>query len=140
MPAPPTRIAAAGVDLSGRCFRTATVVGSPALAAETIIASVTIDRDLSAAFGVLLFGYAAATVGTDGVSVGWKIRKTDASGTILKQSGLKTATAATLIDESIIAVDTSPSLPNQVYVMTLIVTSGSAASTVSAVELAAVVI
>lgn len=136
----PVLRSAAGIDLSGRVVRSATVVGSPAAAAETIIASVTVPGDLAFGLGVIVMGYAACTVGTNGTAVTWKLRQTDASGTTLKSSGAKTATAANLVDECIQAVDTSPGSTGQVYVMTLTVTAGSAASTVSAVELIAVAI
>lgn len=136
----PARLNSDAVDLSTRVFRTATVVGSPAAAAETIIASLTLNRDLAFGLGVLLMGYAAWTVGTDGTSANFRIRRTDVSGTIVKASGLTTRTAAQLAADGILGIDTGPTFPNQVYVMTLIVTAGSAPSTVSAVEFAAIVI
>lgn len=132
------RLSGAAVDLSPRVRRSATVVASPAAAAETIIATVTIDRDLALGLGVLLLGYAAYTVGTAGVSANFRIRRTNVSGTIVKASGAKTVAATELHDESIVAVDTGASLPNQVYVLTMIVASASAESTVSAVELVAI--
>lgn len=140
MPADPIQIGAAGIDLSGRVFSTATVVGSPAAAAETVVAQVSIGPELGVGLGVLLLGYAAFTVGTNGTAVTTRLRRDSVAGTIVKSSGALTATAAQLIDRSIVGVDLSPTLPNEVYVLTLEVTAGSAASTVSATSLIAVVI
>lgn len=131
----PIQYGGAGLDLSPRFRRTATVVGSPSAAAETIVASVTLPGDLPIMTGVLVMGYAAVTVGTNGVSLTWKLRQTDTSGTTIVTSGAKTATAGNLVDEYIQGVDTSPAATGQVYVLTLTVGSGSAASTVSAVSL-----
>src|SRR5207244_951353 len=136
----PTRQSGATVDLSPRVFSTATVVGSPAASSETIIASLTINQDLAFGLGVVLIGYAAYTVGTNGVGVNLKLRQTDASGSTIRASGITTATAANLDARSIVGLDTAPTLPGQVYVMTMTVASGSAASTVSAVSLIALVI
>lgn len=139
MPAP-IQMSAEGLDLSPRLFRTATVVASPAAAAETIIASLAIADDLALTEGFVLVGYAAYTVGTAGVSVNLRIRRTNVTGTIVKASGAMTRTAANLAADSIVALDTGGALPNQTYVLTMIVASATAESTVSAVELIALVV
>lgn len=136
----PIQLSAAGLDLSPRVFRDATVDASPAAAAETVIATVSIPDDLAVTEGVLLIGYAAWTVGTAGVSGQFRIRRDSVSGTAIKASGATTRTAAELNHDTIVGFDTTPTLPNEVYVLTLIVGSASAESTVSAVELVAVVI
>lgn len=136
----PIKISAAGIDLSARYFRTATVAASPADATETIIATLTIADDLAIMEGVRISAFAAFTVGTAGVSANLRIRRTNASGTILKATGALTVAATELFAPSIQVLDTGASLPNQVYVVTLAVGSASAASTVSAVELDALVI
>lgn len=136
----PMRLLADALDLSPRVKRSATVTGSPAAASETIVATAPGVGDVAVGLGVLIIAYAAVTVGTSGTAVTWRIRQTDASGTVIKSSGPKTATAANLIDELIVGVDTSPVLPNQVYVLTLTVTAGAGASTVSAVEIVTVAI
>lgn len=136
----PFKYGGAVVDMSPRLFHTATVAASPAAAAETIIATLTIPEDLGVVKGILLQGYCAFTAGTNGVSANVRIRRTDASGTIVKASGAVTVVAASLYDRSIEAFDTGPTLPGQVYVLTLTVASGSAASTVSAVTLMAQVL
>lgn len=134
------RVSGAGVDLGPRVFRTATVVGSPADATETIVASVTLNRDLAFSVGVLLLGFGAYTVGTAGVSVNLRLRRTNASGTIVKATGAMTRVAANLDADTIVGIDIGPTLPNQVYVLTATVASASAASTFSAVELVAIVV
>lgn len=136
----PNRISAVGLDLSPRVFHTATVAASPAAGAETTIATLTVNADLSVAAGVLLFGFAAFTVGTSGVSAQLKLRQTGTSGTTIKDSGATTVAATNLKAMEIVGLDASPSLPNQVYVLTLTIGSGAAASTVSAVTLLALVI
>lgn len=136
----PLRLSAAGIDLSPRVKRSNTVVASPAAASETIICSLTISENLATALGVVLVGWAAYTVGTNGVSVNLKLRQTDTSGTTIAATGATTATAANLGSMALAGVDTSPVLPGQVYVVTMTVASGSAASTVSAVELVAIVV
>lgn len=136
----PTRLSGDALDLSPRVKRSATVTGSPAAAAETIVATSPAAGDLQLGVGILVMAYAAVTVGTNGTAVTWRIRQTDASGTIIKSSGAKTATAANLIDEYMQGVDTAPAAAGQVYVLTLQVTAGSATSTVSAVEIVTVAI
>ena len=71
------------IDLSSRWKRTSTVVASPAAAAETIIATLTISEALQQALGVELVAWCAFTVGTNGVSANLKIRQTDASGSTI---------------------------------------------------------
>jgi len=139
MPVLPIIESAKQIDLSGRVASSASVVASPAAAAETIIATVTIPDDVALALGVLVIGYAAFTVGTNGVSANLRIRQTDASGTIVKASGAVTETAANLDGRSLVGLDTAASVA-QKYVLTLTVGSGSAVSTVSAVSLVALAI
>ncbi len=136
----PLHLSAAGLDLSPRVFRDATVDGSPAAAAETTIANIAIPDDLAVTEGVLLIGYVAWTVGTAGVSGRFRLRRDSIAGTTIKDSGLTTRVAAELNHDTIVGFDTTPTLPNEVYVLTLIVGSASAESTVSAVELVAIVI
>jgi hypothetical protein len=139
MPVLPITAGAKGLDLSGRVVHSATVVASPAAAAETTICTVTIPDDIAIMLGVVLIGYAAFTVGTNGVSANLKLRQTNTSGTTIKASGAVTETAANLDGRSIAGVDTAGTA-GAVYVLTLTVGSGSAASTVSAVSLIALAI
>lgn len=134
MPTPITE-SAARVDLSARLTGTSTVVASPSAGSETIIASVNVPDfgNTTITSGVRLHGWAAFTVGTNGVSATLKIRQTDASGTTVASTGALTVTAANLVAFDVLGADAAPGAAK--YVLTLTVGSGSAASTVSAVHL-----
>lgn len=130
------------IDLSQRAGATTTVVASPALAAETIIASLTLNTDEVIASGVMLRGFAAFTVGTSGTAVTLRLRRTNVAGTVVATTGALTGgiAAGNLVAETILGFDTGAATTGQVYVLTLQVTAGAAASTVSAVELDALVV
>lgn len=130
----PLQYDAAHLDLSGRFFHSSTVVGSPALAAETTIASVTISGDIAITKAAYVLTWCAFTVGTSGTSFRVRIRRDTIAGTTIADSGLVTATAANLVAPVVFGFDTTALGVAQVYVTTLTVTSGSAASTVSAVN------
>lgn len=136
----PFQQSAAVLDLSPRIFKTATVAASPAAATETIIASITLDQDIQVTTGVLLAGWAAFTAGTNAVGGQLKIRRTNASGTTVKDSGAVTVVATKLYSPDILAFDVFQAAPGQVYVLTLTMASGSAESTVSAVSLVALAV
>ena len=136
----PIQIGAQSLDLSPRVFKSETVVASPAAAAETIICSVVVGGDLATALGVAVIGWATYTVGTNGVSVLFKIRRTDASGATVTASGAETATAAALESKLILGVDDGQVAARQVYVLTMTVASGSAESAVSAAPLLAIAV
>jgi len=136
----PIRIGAAGIDLSDRFFRTATITGSPATDAEVTVATLNIGPDLAVQEGTMLWAWCALTIGTAGVTLLARIRRDSLTGTVVKASGAATVAAAELHDKAMVAFDTGTVLPNEVYVFTLAVGSASAASTVSAVEFAALVI
>ena len=142
MPQEPIHYAAPGFDLSARFQQSTSVVGSPAAAVETIIASLTVSGDMAVVSGIRLRGWAAFTVGTNGTAVTLKIRRTDAAGaTVVSTGAVDAGVAATkLLALTIAGNDTGGTLPGQVYVLTMTVTAGSAASTVSAVQLEAVVV
>jgi hypothetical protein len=127
-------------DLSTRFQGTSTVAASPSAAAETIIATLTLANfgDLSVTSGIRLQGFAAFTVGTNGVSAVLRIRQTNASGTVVVSSGAVTETAANLDELSVLGFDAAPGV--SVYVMTLQLASASAASTVSALHLSATIV
>lgn len=138
----PDRIATSSsvIDLSKRQLTSVTVVGSPALAAETIICQLTIPFDLVIATGVFVEGWAAYTVGTSGTNVTLRIRQTNLAGTTIASSGGLTRAAASLQSDSVQGVDLAAVLPNAVYVLSMQVTAGAAVSTVSAVSLIATVV
>ena len=136
----PIQLGAAGLDLSARFVESHAVAGSPAAAAETIVCSLTLPKGLSIGKGVFLSANVAYTVGTSGTAGNVRIRQTDATGTIIYATGALTQAATNLVNLSAQGVDLSPSLNGQVYVVTLTVTAGSAASTVSAVSLFGVIV
>lgn len=131
------------IDLSARFPVTTTVVGSPAAASETIIASLAIPSfgDTTIMSGVLLQGWAAYTVGTSGTAVTFRIRQTNVAGTVVVSSGALTGSqhgAGILSADDITGYDAAPGVAT--YVLTMTVTAGAAPSTVSAVCLAGTVI
>lgn len=136
----PIQQGAAALDLSPRVFKSEVVAASPAAAVETTICSVVVQGDLSTALGVVLFGWATYTVGTNGTAVTFKIRQTDTAGTVVVTSGAETATAAALASKPIMGVDDGQVAARQVYVLTMTVTAGSAASTVTAATLLAIAV
>jgi hypothetical protein len=136
----PIQLAGAGVDLSKRIQETHTVVGSPATNAETIVASLTITDDLVVGRGVFLEAAVAYTVGTSGVSGTLKLRQTNTSGATIATTGALTIVATNLRSDAVQGVDASPTLPGQIYVVTLTIGSGAATSTVSAVSLFATIV
>jgi hypothetical protein len=137
MPVPIT-VSGASIDLGQRVDRSVAVVGSPAAAAETIIATITVNTDEVLTEGVDLDGWAAYTVGTNGTAAELRIRRTNAAGTLIATSGPVTRVAAQLVEHAVSGFDATPAATGQVYVLTLQVTAGSAISTVSATKLGAV--
>src|SRR6266487_5960681 len=125
------------LDLSPRVAHSETVSASPAAAVETIIGTITLPSGLTLATGVFLFGWATYTVGTSGVSGRMRIKQTDAAGATKVDTGLLTRTAAQLVDDAVLGFDSAPA-DGQIYKLTLIIGSGAAASTVSAVGLLAI--
>ena len=121
------------------------MVASPATAAETVVATIpAIQSAVVTGSGVLLIAQIAYKVGTSGASAQYRIRQgtTAGAGTVVFDSGVCTAatSATNLVIENMIGFDTSPTLPGQAYCMTLTVGSASAASTVSAASMAAIIV
>jgi hypothetical protein len=127
-------------DLSARIQQYKTVDASPALAAETVIATLTLADfgNISVVSGIKLEGWAAFTVGTSGVSATMRIRQTNVSGTVIVTSGALTVAAASLVSVSVNGFDAAPGIT--AYALTLQIGSGAAVSTVSALQLAAMVV
>lgn len=136
----PERLTAAAVDLSPRIQRTSTVGASPSDATETIVATLTTVGAMQTHGGVLLFAHGAFTIGTNGVSYNLKIRQTNASGTTIVATGVIALAAAALGSTTLVGFDASPTIPGQVYVLTATIASATAASTFSAVTLAAIIL
>lgn len=133
-----------GVDLSKRVTQTATIIGSPAAAAETVVATTpAFDASVAIVAGVLVIAELAYTIGTNGVSCRVRLRQgTSTAGTVVYDSGIMTGghnTAAQLVADSAGAFDTAAA-GGQQYTLTLTVGSGSAASTVSIVSVTAIAV
>lgn len=118
-----------------------TVVGSPAAAAETTVCSTTVGGVAGPTSRVLLIGFVAFTVGTNGTAVRLRLRNGSLTGTVVADTGALTGgvAAAGLLALPILGVDSPGDVSSLAYVMTLQVTAGSAPSTVSAVQLVAIV-
>ena len=102
----------------------------------------TIPGNLPIFSGVILFGWAAYTVGTNGTAVQLQIRQTSVGGASVAASGALTGSqhgAAILSADDVGGFDTAP-VGSQIYKLTMQVTAGSATSTVSAVQLVAIAI
>jgi hypothetical protein len=127
-------------DLSSRFQGTSTVGASPAAGAETIVGTLTLASfgDIAVVSAIRLHGWAAFTAGTNGVSATLRIRETNVSGAVVASTGAVTVTAASLYALDVLGADAAPGV--NVYVLTLTVGSGSAASTVSALHLSATII
>lgn len=116
-----------------------TIVGSPALAAETTVAQTVVGGVAGATSRVLLIGFLALTVGTSGTAVRIRLRNGSITGTVVGDTGALTAVAANLIAPGVLGFDTPGDVSSLTYVMTVQVTAGAAVSTVSSVQLVAVV-
>lgn len=136
----PIHVNSANVDLSGRFFRTATVGASPAAGSITTVTTLTLTADLIQALGIQLWCWVALTIGTSGVSYKLDIRQTNTTGAVVATTGALTASATNLVSNSCMGLDTAGTLPGQVYVACLTIASGAATSTVSAVNLSALVV
>jgi hypothetical protein len=138
----PITASALGLDLSTRVVTTTAITGSPALAAETIIATLNLPAfgGPTVVTGVDLSGWAAFTVGTSGTACTMRIRQTNVAGTIIATTGALTGgiAAAALVAQDVEGIDAAPGVG--VYVLTLQVTAGAAVSTVSATKLRAIVV
>lgn len=143
MPLEPITRSVRGDDFTARFTQTTTVVASPTDNTETIIASLTLADNATAVSGIELVCFAAFTIGTSGTAGNLKIRRTNAAGTTIAATGANNVGvwAATQLAELYVAgFDTGPTLPGQVYVATLTVTGGAAASTVSGLYLRALTV
>ena len=116
-----------------------TVAASPALAAETTIAQITVPSVADATSQVELSGWAAFTVGTTGNSARLRIRSGSLTGTVVADTGALTGgiVAAALVAQDVEGVDQPAEIAGLVYVLTLQVGAATAPSTVSAVKLRA---
>lgn len=136
--AAPIIVSSTGMDFTQRFQFTQAIAASPALAAETVIATLAPVGfgNLIIVSGVQLFGWVAYTVGTSGTAVTLRIRQDSVSGSVVGTSGALTKTAAQLYADDVQQVDTAPPTDG-IYVMTMQVTAGAAISTVSKVMFSA---
>ena len=138
----PIRYDSQGLDLSKRLQVYTTVDASPALAAETVIATLTLAgfADTPVVSGISLSGWAAFTVGTSGTAVRLRIRQTSVGGTVKADTGALTGgiAAGNLVAQDVEGFDSGAGVG--VYVLTLQVTAGAAPSTVSALKLTAILV
>ena len=133
-----------GLDLSSRVKQSSTIIGSPSAAAETVIATTpAFSADVAFSLGVFVTVEIAYTLGTSASACTVKIRQgTGTSGTVIYSTGAMTGghnTATQLVSDSAQGIDTAPAAGQQ-YTVTLQVTGGAAASTVSAVSIVAIAI
>jgi hypothetical protein len=148
MPVPITRTAQ-GLDLSSRFATSSTIVGSPSAASETVVCQITgLESDLGVVTGVFLSGVISFTVGTSGTAIRLRIRTgtTAGAGTVVADTGAITGgvSATNLLSQDLQGTDTAVSGGNTIgatsYCLTLTVTGGAAASTVSQANLVAFVV
>jgi hypothetical protein len=130
------------LDLTKRVQVTSAITGSPAGAAETIIATLNLlgFADTAILGGIDLSGWAAFTVGTSGTAITMRVRQTNVAGTVVASTGALTGgiAAGNLVAQDVEAFDVTPGVAT--YVLTLTVTGGAAASTVSAVKLRGILV
>lgn len=136
----PIQYSGAAVDLSPRIFKSAVVAASPAASAETVVCSLTINEDIAIMEGVWLTAFVAFTQGTNGTGATLKIRRTDASGTVLASTGIIAVAAAVLESRSLVGFDAAAPVVGQVYVVTALMTAATAPSTFSACNLVALAV
>lgn len=119
---------------------TVTVVASPALAAETVIATLANVSTDTPSRKVDLSGWAAFTVGATGTAIRLRVRQTSLTGTLVADTGALTGgiAAAGLVAQDVEGQDIPGDVAAFVYVLTLQVTGGSGASAVTAVKLRAI--
>jgi hypothetical protein len=138
----PIRITAQEIDLSSRIVDTVAITGSPATNEEAIVATLVLPSfgDAAVTQKIYLSGWVALTIGTSGTAMTVRLRQTNAAGALVKSSGALTGgiTAANLVAQDIDGSDATPGVGT--YVMTVQITGGAAASTVSSVSLRAFVV
>jgi hypothetical protein len=137
------------MDLSPRFKSSSAIVGSPALALETIVCQITgLDGFTGAASGVFLSGVVSFTVGTSGTAVQVRIRTgtTVGAGTVVADTGALTGgvAAGNKLSQDLQGFDAAATggtaIASTSYCLTVQVTAGAAASTVSQTNLIALIV
>lgn len=142
MPFPVFEASAKLADWSSRVIDTTTVAASPATAGETVIATLTIPdfAGIPVAQKIYLSGWCSFTVGTSGTAARLRIKQTNAAGVTIADTGAVTGgvTAAAICIQDCSGSDATPGI--QQYALTLLVGAAAATSTVSAVQLLAIIV
>lgn len=134
-----------GIDLSPRIIGNNTITASPSGTTDTVVGTIpAISSAVVVTAGIWINFQVSYTVAGSGTAVTYRIRQgtTAGSGTVVYTSGAITGgiAAGGLVTESICGFDTSPTLPGQAYCLTMAVTGGSGASTVSALSAIALIV
>lgn len=119
-------------------FDTYTVVASPADATETVIATLAGITELLPNLPVHLHAWCNITGASDATNVILRIRRTSLTGTAVVgpiTCGTTDVTAAVAANGELWGQDTPGDFAGAVYVLTAVVTSATAPSTVNAVAL-----
>jgi hypothetical protein len=124
-----------------RTFRSRTVLGSPALAAETAVCQITNIATDGPSQVAVLTGFVAITIGTAGTALRLRIRQSAIGGTVVADTGAVTGGIAA---GNVVALEVQDfDLPGDVdgftYILTAQVTAASAGSAVSSANLIAIV-
>lgn len=136
----------AGIDLSARIVGNNTITASPSGSTDTVVGTIpAIQSAVVVTSGIFINFMVSYTVATSGTAVTYRIRQgtTAGAGTVIYTCGAVTSgiAAGNLVTESISGFDASPgALPGQAYCLTMAVTAGSGASTVSALSAFAIII
>lgn len=118
--------------------QTNVIVASPAAAAETIVATTGAINPPNDAAVFLLFWFCELTIGTSGTALNAKIRRGAAlTSTLINVGQARTVAAGNLVSFSGYYFDTPGAVAEVQYSLTLQVTAGAAASTLTDVCLLA---
>lgn len=141
MPPEPIHLSALGIDLSPRVVTTTAVAASPALAAETVIATIPAFSTLVPVVnGIIVSAWVAYTVGATGTAVQLRVRQTNIVGAVVANSGALSRAAASVQADNVEGLDTAPLAAGTPYVVTMTVAGATGASTVSALLAFALVV
>jgi hypothetical protein len=120
---------------------TNTIIGSPALAAETIIATSGAIGLIADNAQVFLVAFIELTIGTSGTGLTLKLRRgVDTTGTLVNVGQASTVVAGNKIRASLCYADFPGVAAGLQYTLTAQITAGAAASTVTDVGLMAFVL
>lgn len=123
-------------------YKPRTVIdASPGGAIETIVCTYTGIDTVDADSTVILTTQVNLVIGTSGTALRIRIRQTSISGAVVGDTGAITGgvAAGNVMSQDVIGVDNPGAVASFVYVATVQVTGGAAASTLSAVSIIPVV-